>query len=111
MCIRDRLAALHKRLSAHADFHGVSWDLFEGGTPQAVAQHVAGFARGHGIAYDSVLVDAPPEAFFEALEMDFRQIPQTWVIDSQGKVIHRLEGILDQAAADEIAALVEAQAG
>lgn len=101
------LAALHRRLSARADFRGVSWDLFEGGTPEAIAQHVAGFARVHGIAYDSVLVDAAPEAFFEALEMDFRQIPQTWVVDRQGKLIHRLEGILDQAAADQIAELVE----
>jgi thiol-disulfide isomerase/thioredoxin len=100
------LAELHKRLAAKADFHGVSWDLFEGGSPQGGARHVADFARAHGISYDSVLVNSSPDAFFEALEMDFRQIPQTWVLDAQGSVIHRVEGILDRAGADEIAALV-----
>ena len=102
------LAELYKRLDAKADFHGVSWDLFEGGGPSAVARHVADFARSHGISYDSLLVNSDPESFFDVLELDFRQIPQTWVLDAQGRVIHRVNGILDQAAADDIAARVEA---
>jgi thiol-disulfide isomerase/thioredoxin len=105
------LAALHERLSGQADFLGVSWDLFEGGAPRTVAQAVAVFAREHGIVYPSLLVDAEPERFFEALSLEFRQIPQTWVVSASGEVIHRVEGILDEAAADELARIVTQHAG
>ena len=76
-----------------------------------MAGQVARFAEAHGIGYPSALIDAPPEDFFAALGMDFRQIPQTWVVDAGGEVVHRIEGILDEAAAAELAALVRERAG
>jgi len=103
------LASLHQKLSKQADFHGISWDLFEGGRPRAVAEKVAAFAREHGIAYPSLLVDADPGAFFSALELDFQKIPQTWVISAGGDILHRVEGIVDEAAAEEIVRVVSAQ--
>lgn len=102
------LAKLHRELAGEADFHGVSWDLFEGGAPGEVAAAVASFSRGHGIGYPSLLLDVAPESFFEALQLEFRMIPQTWVVSAGGEIIHRVEGILDEASAEQLAAVVRA---
>ncbi|MEL6342839.1 MAG: TlpA disulfide reductase family protein [Myxococcota bacterium] len=89
-------------LSQAADVIGISWDLFEGGPPASVAGKVARFSEAHGLRYPSALVSASPEDFFAALEMTFRRIPQTWVIDGEGERLHTVEGILDAAAVETI---------
>lgn len=112
-CIEELpvLAMLHDLLGERVAFLGVSWDLFEGGgDPASTAREVAAFAVEQGIVYPSVLVNAAPEDFFAALDLrDFQKIPQTWVIDDAGRVLRRLEGVLDVAGAEDLAAFLREQ--
>ena len=104
------LAQLHADLGAQVVFLGVSWDLFEGGSPAATAREVARFADEYGIGYPSLLVHADPEDFFAALDITvFQKIPQTWVVDDGGAVVHRIEGVLDAAGAAALADLLRAR--
>jgi thiol-disulfide isomerase/thioredoxin len=103
------LGELCRALGQRADFVGVSWDLFdEEGDPAEVALRVAGFADAAGVPYGSFLATEPPEAFFRELAIAWRQIPQTWLVDSSGQVVHRVEGALDAATAEDLGRRIEA---
>lgn len=95
-------------LSARVPVVGVSWDLFEGGGVEVVAARVERFSGAHGLGYPSALVVAEPSAFFAAFGMTFEQIPQTWVLDRKGQIVHRVNGILSARDVEEIGAAVEA---
>ena len=98
------LVDLHRRLAGHAELIGVSWDLFEGGQIAETTQKVADFAEEHGLTWGTALVTTPPETFFAALDIDWKRIPQTWIIDPSGRIVRRIEGVLDAAAADALVA-------
>lgn len=105
-CIEELpvLVDLHRRLGGNVELLGVSWDLFEGGTIAATAEKVSAFANEHGLTWDTALVTTPPESFFGALDIDWKRIPQTWIIDPSGRIVRRIEGVLDAGAADALVA-------
>ncbi len=105
-CIEELplLVALDRRLGERAEVIGVSWDLFEGGQILPTAMKVAAFAEQHGLTWGSALVTTPPESFFADLGIDWQRIPQTWVVAPDGRILRRIEGVLDAAAVDELVA-------
>lgn len=112
-CIEElpQLVSLDEAVGNQAVVLGLSWDLFEGGRPKDVAVKVGAFSDQHGLKYPSLLVDVDPERFFSALDISYQKIPQTWVIDGNGDIVHRVEGLVDEAAAKEILDIVSAGQG
>ena len=39
--------------------------------------------------------------------MDFRQVPQTWVVNGSGEIVHRVDGVITPTAFDELLQAVE----
>ena len=87
---------------------GLSWDAFEGQGVQACVSDVREVARSHGLAIDNWVIDAEPDAFFAALDMEFRQVPQTWVVNGAGEIVHRVEGPVALEELDKVLEVVEA---
>lgn len=88
---------------------GVSWDLFDPrGDEDDIREHVENFGAGQGLGWPTLLIaeSVPAEAFFEAFSVSFQQIPQTWVIDDAGAVVHRVDGVLNAAAVTAILSAV-----
>lgn len=105
------LVAIHLQLEDRADFLGISWERFDDERPlPQLAVRVADFASVRAIRYPSLLVTDPPDAFFSALKLDWRKIPQTWIVDRDGTVRWRVEGALTEESAAELVARVEALA-
>ena len=87
---------------------GVSWDVFEGGTPEAALEAVKSFAASEGKHWDQLVVKGGPAHFFKSLGIDFQQIPQTWLIDSEGVIVSRIEGPIAPADLDALIEKVNA---
>ena len=68
---------------------GLSWDAFEGEEPGACLADVKAVAGEHRLSVENWVVDSDPDAFFDALSMDFKQVPQTWVVNGAGEIVQR----------------------
>lgn len=111
-CVEEfpALLELHGRYGGRLPFQGIAWDLFDPrGDAEDIREHVENFATGHALAWPSLVVPegTEAEAFFAALELSFHQIPQTLLIDADGRVVHRVNGALTAASAGELAAAIE----
>jgi len=105
----DLLKSLHARLPDGVPLLGLSWDLFDPrGDEDDIAEHVANFSAGHGLPWPSVLIGeaVEPPDFFAALSVTNQTVPQTWVIDDTGAVLHRVEGVLTEAHIESLLAAV-----
>ena len=101
----DQLKQLFERLPSGATFQGISWDLFDPrGDEDDIAEHVVNFATGHSLPWDTVLIgeDVDPETFFKAFAITNQTVPQTWVVDASGAVVHRVEGVLEAAQVTDV---------
>ena len=58
------------------------------------------------LPWPSLVVDATPEAFFEAIEMSVQTVPQVWLINAAGEVVHRVEEVLSEDGVADLAALL-----
>lgn len=96
------LVSLHQEYGDSVEFIGVSWDGFQGGGGTALVREVDQFSRAHGLPWESLVVDADPESLFESLEMVCHTVPQVWLVDSKGVVVHRVEEVLDEASVDSL---------
>jgi thiol-disulfide isomerase/thioredoxin len=95
--------ALSESLGDRARVVGVSWDAFQDDRPtQELAQHVGAYAAGLGLTWQTQLVTGPPDALFSTLGLDFQRIPQTRVLDAQGKVLLQVDGAMDAGKIAEI---------
>jgi thiol-disulfide isomerase/thioredoxin len=92
------LVSLHQEYGDSVEFIGVSWDGFQGGGGTALVREVDQFSRAHGLPWESLVVDADPESLFESLEMACHTVPQVWLVDAKGVVVHRVEEVLDDAS-------------
>jgi hypothetical protein len=54
------------------------------------------------------VVDADPETFFERLDLSSHTVPQVWVVDGQGNVVHRIDEPLDKDGVEQIVEWVQA---
>ena len=100
--------AVHLQLEDRADFLGICWETFDDDRDLVqVATHVADFASVRAVRYPSLLVTSEAGVFFDALGIQWQKIPQTWVVGRDGRVLHRVEGALDEESAAELVRFVE----
>ena len=115
-CIEEfgHLRALHEAVEGKAELFGVSWDLFDPrGDEDDIREHVENFGTGHGLTWPSLVLAesvAAPD-FFDAFDLSFQQIPQTWILDASGAVLDRVDGVIDADDVERLAALVRDAAG
>ena len=83
---------------------GISWDAFEGAEFSESLQSVQRVVEEEGFSWDQLVVKGKAPHFFKVLGVDFEQVPQTWLIDASGKIVHRIEGPIDPA---DVAALLK----
>ena len=74
---------------------GLSWDAFEAENAESCVSDVRDVVLEHGLQFPQFVLDAEPDAFFTDMSMSFKQVPQTWLVDGSGSVVHRVEGPLD----------------
>jgi len=104
----DLLVELRAALSSDVKFLGISWEGFEGGMlGQDLIDEVRSHSRLHGLSWNSLLVEAPPPEFFDRLGMECQTIPQVWLVDAKGTVVHRVERVLQPEDVQELHTLVE----
>jgi len=111
-CIQELhlLVDLHSELDSDVEFVGISWEGFEGGMlGQDLIDEVRSYSRLHGLSWGSLLVDAPPPEFFDRLGMECHTVPQVWLVDTTGKVIHRVEKVLAAEDLQELQSLIDEQ--
>jgi hypothetical protein len=53
------------------------------------------------------VVDATPEAFFDEFSLANKSVPQTWVVNGEGEIVYRVDGIVGADEADEIVRQLE----
>ncbi len=98
-CIEELplLVELHGRVASKVDFLGISWDGFQGSARGAeLLRIVDSGSRHHGVPWHSLVVDADPDELFDGLAMDCHTVPQLWLIDSGGSLVHRVFEVLDE---------------
>jgi thiol-disulfide isomerase/thioredoxin len=100
---------LDETLGTRADLVTVSWDRFQDAGPaDATLTRVGDLLRKVGLTAPTVIIDAEPEALFQALGLNFRQIPQTRVLDADGGVLRAFEGPVSAQDIELIRAIVGA---
>lgn len=93
------IASLHARLEDRAELLAISWDLLDPHEPPAQAvESVRQFLNARGCQCEFVLFQGEAEALFEGLRLDFQRIPQTRVVDAEGRTLLQWDGPLDEAA-------------
>lgn len=115
-CVEEfpHLRALHARVGERARFVGVSWDLFDPrGDEDDIREHVENFGTGHALGWPSLVLGESVKApdFFTAFELDFQQIPQTWIIAADGAVLRRINGVIGPDDLDGLVADIERASG
>jgi thiol-disulfide isomerase/thioredoxin len=105
------LVELHGQFGSRVDFLGLSWDGFQAGRSDAgLVQEVADFSRAMGLPWPSLVVTCAPETLFQALEMTVHTVPQIWLIDGSGAVVHRIETVLDAASTESLSTALQSLA-
>ena len=85
---------------------GLSWELFNGTPPQhalPVVQHVH---MSHSLGFESRLVKGEPDDFFEKLQLQEHQIPQT-AIYKDGVCVYSHLGILSKEEQEKIQTIIQ----
>jgi hypothetical protein len=67
-----------------------------------LVREVDQFSRVHGLPWESLVADADPESLFKSLEMACHTVPQVWLVDSKGVVVHRVEEVLGEARVESL---------
>ena len=81
---------------------GVSWDAFEGRDSAAALADVEQYSAESRLNWPHWVVDATPDAFFEEFSLENHTVPQTWVVNGDGEVVYRVDGMVGPREADEI---------
>lgn len=81
---------------------GVSWDSFEDGDIVRSLREVDEVAAAERLRWRQYVVDGHPDDFFGEFAIEEQQIPQTWLVDSDGTITHRIHGVIDGAEVDAI---------
>ena len=87
---------------------GVSWDAFEAESAQVCVADVESVAKESGFTAQQLILDIEPEAFFDGMRMTFKQVPQTWLVNSEGETVFQIDGVMDE---DGLQALLRAAEG
>ena len=97
------LVALHEAVGSEVEFLGVSWEGFDGGLlGEDLLDEVQAASTIHGLRWPSLLIEAPPPEFFDRFNLDCQTIPQVWLVDGEGTVLHRIEQALEPIDVDDL---------
>ncbi|MFT7623977.1 MAG: thiol-disulfide isomerase/thioredoxin [Myxococcota bacterium] len=104
------LVTLRERWRGKADFIGVGWEGFTGGSdPTQLVRDVERVSLEQGVDWATLIFEGPPEQLWTALNLSNHQIPQTLVLHPDGHIMVHHCGELDTDAINKIeAALREA---
>ena len=102
------LVELRAAMDSEVEFLGISWEGFEGGMlGQDLIDEVRSHSRLHGLSWGSLLIDAPPPEFFESLGLECHTVPQVWLVDTAGTLVHRIERVLEPEDIQKLHSLVK----
>ncbi|MEE2750370.1 MAG: TlpA disulfide reductase family protein [Myxococcota bacterium] len=97
------LVELSGRLGSEVEILGVSWDGFQGLVPRDQwVEEVEQCSLEHGLSWGSMVVDGEPDAFFERLGLSCQTVPQVWVVNQEGHVVHRVDQPIDRLLLEQI---------
>lgn len=102
---KDMVRSLAERITV--PLVGVSWDVFEGMDAATALADVKKCSVESGLSWSHWVVDATPEAFFDEFSLDNKSVPQTWVVNGEGEIVYRVDGIVGADEADEIVRQLE----
>ncbi len=108
-CIQElhQLVDLRATLGSDVEFVGISWEGFEGGMlGQDLIDEVRSYSRLHSLNWGSLLVEAPPPELFDRLGMECHTVPQVWLVDPAGNVVHRIERVLEAEDIEDLNSLI-----
>lgn len=90
------LVAPHRE---HLTVVGLGWELFSL-TPddETGRQQVATFAEEAGVDWPTLVLTDPPETVFRDLALSVHTVPQTFLVDAEGVVVHHVPGVVEGAA-------------
>ena len=93
-------------LAARADARmiAVSWDGFEGADDDTAVAQVSEAQDDFGAGWRHLVVKGKPPHFFRTMDVNHKQIPQTWLVGRDGEVVHRIEGPMAQSDVDDLIA-------
>jgi thiol-disulfide isomerase/thioredoxin len=97
---KDMVRGLAERITV--PMVGVSWDVFEGSDPATALADVEKCSTESRLNWNHWVVDATPEAFFEVFPLENKSVPQTWVVNAEGEIVYRVDGMVGAQEADEI---------
>lgn len=101
------LERLYQKISAHADWVGISWDRFQDGGPlDKSVEKVSSYATAIGITWPSLVATDEPDDFFDALELSYQSIPQTLVFDAEGGMLKHFQGPMREEDMAEVEKLL-----
>ncbi len=103
---KTALKALFERINV--PMVGVSWDAFEGASFDEALEAVQTEAADSGLAWEQWVVKGKPPHFFKVLGVQVKQVPQTWLVNAEGEVVHCIEGPIDASDVDSLVERVEA---
>ena len=97
---KDMIRDLAERITV--PMVGVSWDVFEGSDPATALADVEKFSAESRLSWNHWVVDATPEAFFDVFPLENKSVPQTWVVNAEGEIVYRVDGMVGAQEANEI---------
>ena len=106
-CIDEMEAVRQLSIDVKLPIIGLSWDAFEAENAEACLADVRAVAKEHGLQFPQFVLDESPETFFADLKMSFKQVPQTWLVNGAGEIVHRVDGALDEASLADFKRKVE----
>ena len=109
-CVRELpdLAVLRRDTKSLADFVAVGWEGFSGpGSPSDWIERVDSISREHGVDWSTMVFEGTPDELFEGLSVSKTTIPQTWVLDSSGRIVLQVHSELTLADIEAIKAKIE----
>lgn len=90
-CVAEHDILLRMQTEAVADLYGIAW--------RDINQNTAKFLQKSGNPFSKVGADN--KGIFSQI-VDIEAVPETWLINPQGKVVLRLKGNLQEFSIDEI---------
>lgn len=95
------LQQLEEKIGAQAML-GISWDLFQGGTPQEVCMEIQSMCAEFAIHYPQMVVTDRPDQFFQHFDISTQLIPQTFVFSKTFALLFHKVGELDAQDIEKI---------
>lgn len=106
-CMAETEAVRELANAVSVPIMGVSWDAFEGRDVDQAVADVAVVAHNERMNWPHIVISDSPDDFFAAMKLENRQVPQTWFVDGNGKIVHRVDGVIESENVPALVKVVE----